>query len=95
MNKQIIINKKLKQQQDRKNISGTKWTEPEGKILRLWDAYKRKRISAETLMNYFPGRTFHAIFSKVYAIRGRQGSVHKKNIDPNQTAFPFGGNLKS
>lgn len=93
MNKKVIINKKLKRKEDKKQISGTKWKENDDFILSVWERYKKKRITSEQLLDIFPGRSFHAIFSKVYNIRGARKDIHQKNTDPNQYSLPFGGQL--
>jgi len=95
MAKKIILNKKAKRKEDRKKISGTRWQQDDDYILACYQRYKDRKISAETLLDLFPGRTFHAIFSKVYAIRGSRRVVHKKNVNPAQYELPFGGQLES
>lgn len=89
----VVINKKLLRQEQKKKIAGRRWQEKDDFVLAVYERYKKNIITAEQLLDIFPGRTFHAIFSKVYNIRGARKVVHQKNKDPNQLELPLAGQI--
>lgn len=86
----VRINANEKKKRDREKVSGKRWEYNDDFILAVWEKYKQGKISAQRLMQIFPGRTFKAIEMKVYHIRGAR---REKYRDPNQLSFPFGGKL--
>ena len=91
MNRKVVVNKKLLRQKQKEEITGTRWKEKDDFIIRIYELYKKNRITAEHLMDIFPGRSFHAINNKVYNIKGKRGFNRKQDLNPNQLELPLGG----
>lgn len=90
MNREVVLNSKSKRQKDLAETKNKKWDHDDNFILAVWDKYCEGKMSARRVMETFPGRTFKAIESKVYRIRGRS---EKPKGDPNQLSLPLGGQL--
>ncbi|KKN43300.1 hypothetical protein LCGC14_0704520 [marine sediment metagenome] len=53
-------------------------------ICKCWDSYKAQKITTQTLLSHFPGRTLNAIKSKVWSIRGRTEGDRSNGYNPDQ-----------
>lgn len=88
MSRKVKISRKEKIKQDSK--WGTTWVDVNNKpidpdhICKCWDMYCEKRMTARQLLDHFPGRTFNAIKSKVYSIRGRTERSIVKNYNQEE-----------
>ncbi len=76
---------KIKLQSKRKQNPRLPWDNIlDAHICKCWDSYKARKMTTQTLLNHFPGRTLNAIRSKVWSIRGRTESNYPTGYNPDQ-----------